>query len=309
MYSLSDFFLYEEYRMAKPIIGLFIYYIIMFFFTSLLISAIFMLLKTITCGSAGTFAFEHFEDDKEKTMRDLAKKLRSKLEKFQDELDTLNDDNKNSLCETFDFVKTNYIGNRILPSDDESSLTPEVQTKRKEKREARAEKSFKERLVKHEKERGKIIECFEVSPAQEDLEDAIKEVNELGLPYFGSGKFSDEMKAKFDEMTKTVNLYVFNEKYLEKTLTAINKAVESANNEDAEPSKETTEGFETIKKPEEVIGIANYYISMFDMLSNMFADFKKKIKEQKSKIGTINTASTKIVGGDSFTKGGSNSMF
>jgi hypothetical protein len=276
VYRLSFIFISPLYnRMAPPIVGQLVAYIIGFAFVSLLIAGIILLIRSATCTTSNAEnVYEHFDetDDYLANLQKHTKLVRQAMATLQNDMDILDEDTDDT-CDIMKSVEDTFISNKSAPSDEsEFELSREEQQKRIDRRKVNAKKSFQEKKNVFAASTGKLplLECFAsvdaVAQAQEELADAVNELTTL--------LDSAEMKLAITKGQKTWLSLLFTAPYLKKAV-------------DMSTSK-PTENFASMKD-RDLLSQAITLIGKANTIHASFKPLRDQIVAQKAVVRSLNT--------------------
>lgn len=232
----------------------------------LVITAMLMLVRTITCNSNPANAYEHFESPTLQTVRSrisFIERLRGEISMAVEELATASDET----CAISKELEEIYVSNLSTP-DTQSDLPPDMQTRLGDARKKRATANYQQKKARF----GATLECFTAGTGAENmeaettmLETQVRELEELMDS--AEVRMADIMSTKINTMLK------FNYRIIDEAMMQFGAA----------KNKEgfTTAGMEVLAKADVLIGKANTFLDTVRAL-------KKEIKTQRGAANELN---------------------
>jgi hypothetical protein len=262
-------------KRLSPIIGSFISYGALVLVVILAITAILMLVRTITCSNAPANAFEHFQSDSESpTIQSriaIIERLKGELLSAVEELATASDET----CAISKELEEIYVSNASTPNT-QSDLPPEIQTRLAEARKKRATAGYQQKKARF----GATLECFTTEGDAEIavLETQVRELEELIDST--EVRMADVLGTKINTMLK------FNYRIIEEAIIQYEAAKKKKNEEGF-----ATEGMEVIAKADVLIGKATAFLDAVKKL-------KDDVKTQRAAANELNKKFSSFESGD-----------
>ncbi len=235
----------------------------------LAITAILMLIRTITCSNAPANAYEHFESPTIQSRISLIERLKGQISMAVEELATASDET----CAISKELEEIYVSNLSTP-DTQSDLPPDIQTRLAEARKKRAVANYQQKKARF----GATLECFTTENTDAEvavLETQVRELEEIMDS--AEVRMADIMNTKINTMLK------FNYRIIEEAMMQF----EAAKNKEGF----TTAGMEVLTKADVLIGKANTFLDTVRKL-------KEEVKTQRGGADALKKKVTSFQSGD-----------